>query len=107
MIREWFVPWYPIEREDERHAMLVELQRELDSTHPLNGVAAIAIARRQDNDDVLFSLEDGRMAVVHLTWIGKQDKSPFPWTVLYATAEAFVQECLLPDHREWNRAEPP
>lgn len=102
MIGEWLIPWHPIDHEDERIGLFAELQVEVDPTHPLKGLAATAVARRQDNDDVLFSLADGRFAVVHLTWIGKQERSPFPWTDLYATAEAFVQSRMTFDHREWT-----
>lgn len=107
MIGDWLLPWQPIDREDERNGLFAELQREVDSTHPLKGLAATAVARRQDNDDVLFILADGRLAVVHLTWRGKQDRSPFPWTDLYATAEAFVQGRMTPDHREWTEIDGP
>ena len=100
MISEWLEPWYPIDREEERGALLAELQREIDSTHSLRGLAAAAVARRRDNDDVLFALADGRLAVVHLTWRGGQDRSPYPWTNMYSTAEAFVQNRMIPDHRE-------
>lgn len=107
MIGEWLIPWQPVDREDERNGLLAELQCEVDSTHPLKGVASTAVARRQDNDDVLFSLADGRYAVVHLTWIGKQERSPIPWTDLYATAEAFRQSRMTPDHREWTERDSP
>lgn len=45
-----------------------ELQRELPTGHVLQGHAALAIARRQARDDVVFVLDDGRICVVHLTW---------------------------------------
>lgn len=101
MIDKWLIPWHPIDREDERSGLLAELQRGVDSAHPLRGLAATAVGRRQDNDDVVFSLADGRFAVVHLTWIGGQDRSPFPWTELYGAAQGFVQERMIQDHREW------
>lgn len=107
MIGEWLVPWQSIDREDERAGLLAELQREIDAAHPLWGLAAMAVARRQDNDDVVFALCDGRMAVVHLTWIGTQDRLPWPATEIYATADAFVRDRLLLDHREWTDANMP
>ena len=76
-------------------------------SHPLHGLKVTAIACRQVNDDVLFALTDGRMAVVHLTWIGKQDRPPRPETDFYANAEAFVQGRLLTDHRDWSGGDPP
>ena len=104
MLKLWLVPWLPVDCESERTALLVELRRELDSTHPLHGLVATPIGRRQDNDDVLFSLADGRVGVVHLTWAGKPDTSPFPLTVLYESAAVFVRECMAPDHLGWRDA---
>ena len=102
MISKWLIPWHPIEDEDDCRAVLfAELQREVDSVHPLHGLVATAIGRRQGDDDVLFALADGRLAVVHLTWIGKRDKSPCPYTELYQTAQAFGQDRMIPDHAEW------
>lgn len=102
MVIEWLNPWHPVEREDVRRALFDELRREAGPAHPLRGLAAIAVGRRQDNDDVLFSLVDGRMAVVHLTWTGKEDASPHPWMNLYPTTEAFVRDRMLPDHAKWT-----
>jgi hypothetical protein len=62
-----------------------------------------AIARRQDNDDVLFELTDGRVAVVHLTWSASPSSFPdFPWTTLYASIEEFAQKNMIPEHAEWD-----
>ncbi|MBX9737205.1 MAG: hypothetical protein K2X32_09795 [Phycisphaerales bacterium] len=97
MIEKWLTPWDPIQREDERLGMQSALAREIDVDHPLWGLAVVAIARRQDNDDVLFSLADGRLAVVHLCWAGKKEKPPFPWTTLYMNEEAFVRNGMIDD----------
>ena len=45
-----------------------ELAVEVGAGHPLHGLSARLIARRLDRDDALFSLADGRLAEVHLTW---------------------------------------
>jgi hypothetical protein len=50
-------------------------------------------------------LADGRIAVVHLTWTGKQDTTPLPRTCLYATQEKFHQDRMIPDHHEWSELE--
>lgn len=100
MIYTWLPPWYPIDSEEDCRALCNELQREINSAHPLHGLMATAIARRQDNDDVLFVLEDGRYAAVHLTWVGQQDSSDVPATTVYATAEDFARDRMMPDHHE-------
>ena len=64
---EWLEPWMPIERPEEREAMQKELHSELCASHPLFGLSVVALARRYDQDDVLFELADSRVAEVHLT----------------------------------------
>lgn len=88
---EWIDPWSAIE--DGGISLVVELKRELSPQHVLFGRDAVAIARRSDCDDVLFKMEDGSFAVVHLTWSGKQDQYPnFPWTTIHKTMEDFVKK---------------
>ena len=67
---QWIEPWQPIDTPSEADALRVELSRELPPAHPLSGLPIRAIARRRDDDDVLFAIEDGsgRVASVHLTW---------------------------------------
>lgn len=63
-----------------------ELKKELNKLHVLYGIQLKALARRLDRDDVLFLLLEGteRYAVVHLSWIGKEEKEPqYPLTRLY------------------------
>jgi hypothetical protein len=60
-------PWDDIDETTAR-TLEQELRRDLAPAHPLAGINAIAIARRQDRDDVLFELDDNGFAVVHLTW---------------------------------------
>jgi len=63
-----------------------ELRRELCEKHVLFGIDAKIIARRQDCDDFLFALPDGRFAGVHLTW-SKEPDPTWPGTVIYGAAE--------------------
>lgn len=71
-----------------------ELHRELGESHPLHQVPARAIARRKDNDDVLFFLSEGTspLVVVHLTWSGKKETDPrFPAFTLYSSIEDWLR----------------
>jgi hypothetical protein len=63
-----------------------QLHKEISRKHVLFSRPLKTIGRRQDNDDVLFQLENGdfKYAVVHLTWSQKKVKdSRFPKTKLY------------------------
>lgn len=70
-------PWY-WSNED----LTIQLKKELTINHSLFNIDLKSIARRQDNDDVLFELSDGRFAIVHLTWSTSID-STWPRFKLY------------------------
>ncbi len=95
-------PWH--QSDQELHE---ELEREMSPRHQLYGIKARAIALRQDCDDVLFELLGERapaaLAVVHLTWSGKEDRDPrFPWVELYDSFTDWTVRCMLPDAENWN-----
>jgi hypothetical protein len=101
---EWLVPWHSIEEIPSQVAgMEAELRREVTAGHPLDQVPVRALGRRQDNDDVLFLVEDGtrRVAVVHLTW-SPHEKAPWPWTNFYPSLEDWVTEGMRPDYEEFH-----
>ena len=60
------------------------LRSEVDKGHELHGVEVTAIARSTYTDDVLYQLEDGRVAEVHLTWSGHRERPPWPDCTIYA-----------------------
>ena len=83
----------------------IELKKEVSLSHVLYGVEAVSIARRTDCDDVLFFLPAHRkpLAVVHLTWSGKKDwHADYPSTIFYSSLEDWVENCLKPDHWEFE-----
>lgn len=93
---EWLEPWEPTGPGLEN-----ELAREVGEGHVLSGRLAVAVARRRDNDDVLFHLPEGPapFAVVHLTWTGSRERRPeWPWTELYRSVEEFAVRRMRPDH---------
>ncbi|WP_324728257.1 hypothetical protein VO178_15650 [Lysinibacillus fusiformis] len=64
-----------------------ELKKELSQQHILYGKKAIVVARREDNDDVIFWIETmNKYAVVHLTY-SKETTSEYPVTSLYTRRE--------------------
>jgi hypothetical protein len=90
-------PWTALESGGP--ALVAELKRELSPQHVLFGRGAVAIARRKDCDDVLFRLDDGSVAIVHLTWSGKEDQHPkFPWTTIHKT----IEEAMRHDSEDYG-----
>lgn len=102
---EFLDPW---RRADS--GLEAELQKECGRRHPLYGQKAVSVARRTDNDDVLFLLPEFRLAryaVVHLTWSGRTEPAPgWPQTVFYASLDEWAEKCMKPDHREWAEHRP-
>ena len=97
----WLAPWEPTEAKLD-----VELEREVGPGHSLHGRRAVAVARRRDQDDVLFWLPDGPalLAVVHLTWTGQRERSPaWPFVILYSSIEDWIERGMRPDHAEYSR----
>ena len=97
---ELLLPWEKCSRGLEN-----ELKKEVSPKHILFGIEAVSVARRIDNDDVLFFLPDYEkpFAVVHLTWSGKQDShSEFPQTVFFSSLEDWMENCLKLDHKEFE-----
>lgn len=79
-------PWYEIDGVRIRDALQAQLEREIGEGHALAGESAMAVARRDDRDDVLFSLSAGRWAIVHLTWVATPAPDPrWPRTWVFDT----------------------
>ncbi len=86
-----------------------ELQNELSKMHVLYELSCNALAHRIDRDDVLFQLNDetGRVAVVHLTYSGKSEKSSeYPKTVVYTSLEEWATSTMVMDSKEYQGLAP-
>ncbi|WP_373413901.1 hypothetical protein [Ensifer aridi] len=103
---KWLEPWEPVRNfMDEAYLLAWELELALETGpgHPLYQTKAKLIARRFDCDDALYQLEDGRVAMVHLTWIHAQERDPhWPETRIYGSLQAWEQEGLAADHADWR-----
>ena len=93
-------PWRALPPE-RAEALLREVQIELSPGHPLYGADLTAIAVSRLADDVLFRLDDGRVAGVHLTWRRSAEQNPWPNHRIYPSIEEWAQQVMIPDH-EWD-----
>ena len=83
MIDEHWPPkWSTALSNDRRKSLETELYREVTLGHPLFGHRVSARAVGDHPDDIVFQLEDGRYAAVHLTWHQESDPQ-FPYTVVF------------------------
>ena len=98
---EWLIPWWPVNDPEDAAAWKLELQRECPVGHVLHGREATFIARRRDRDDFLVRLDEGQVAMVHLTW--RQETDPYwPSTTLYQSLSEWRDEVMMPDHEDWT-----
>lgn len=83
-IIKWQDPWYA----HSSNEIDKTLKSNLPAGHVLFGEEVRSVARRKDNDDVLFYLpgNDVQFAIVHLTY-SKETDPKFPHTVLLSTIE--------------------
>ncbi|MBL8099125.1 MAG: hypothetical protein JNK81_08070 [Anaerolineales bacterium] len=90
----WLVPWRFSEPGLEK-----ELAREVSPKHPLYKIEAIAVGRRQDNDDVLFFFPNHNppLAVVHLTW-NPESSSEFPSHHFFDSIDDFIENQMKKDN---------
>src|SRR5688500_9613349 len=99
---ELLTPWEPIDPENSDR-FEDEYAAEITKGHPLYGVPVKAIARRMDQDDVLFRLLRHlcEYAVVHLTWSGRAEDDPrWPICEIYADAGDLMEKCIRPIHEK-------
>lgn len=79
-------PWWVITK-SMAEGLTTELIKELSSSHILYGKKAVAVARRQDKDDVVYWVNElDKYAIVHLTY-NKENSSEFPKTELFTLGE--------------------
>ncbi|MDF0492483.1 hypothetical protein [Bradyrhizobium yuanmingense] len=89
-------PWRQVIDERERLLLEEELRKEIGDRHPLIGLKIKVLARRDDHDDVLAALEDGRVTEVHLTWSGKKEVDPsWPRTVIFESMDQWRAQADL------------
>lgn len=86
--------WRDVEG-DEAAALQAELKRELCPDHPLHGLDAVPWQVAWPDSDVAFTLSDGRVALVHLTF-NRETGPDYPFFKFFASkAEALPRLALL------------
>jgi len=91
----WPAYWNAELRAETRKSLEEELYRELTTGHVLFGQTVSAKALCGSGDDVVYQLQDGRYAVVHLTW-HVEKSSEFPFTLVFSDLDS------LGRHTEWD-----
>ena len=95
-------PWYAT-----RDNFVDQLKREIGKEHILYGCEVRTIAKRDDNDDVLFeviSQRDFMYAKVHLTWASRPaDDSRWPATQCYKAWQEVYDYVMIPDNENWKK----
>ena len=76
--------WHTVSKQ-EADLLLAEMRREIPSGHVLTGRRASVVRRCSGCDDVIFRVDDETFTVVHLTWSGREERDPFPKTVVLAS----------------------
>ena len=80
-------PWYAIATGEERDSLETQARREIGFGHVLERQRLHAVGRREDRDDVLFHIHDGRWAIVHLAWTPRPSADArWPTTRIFTTA---------------------
>jgi hypothetical protein len=95
-------PWQAIANESGSEKFYEdELSRELPLDHPLQGRPASPIAKSRACDDVLFRLENGTYAEVHLTFTKTPpERTGWPRFKLFGTLAEWMVGSMVPVHVE-------
>jgi hypothetical protein len=95
--------WDAMEMEEESiQALMSELKLELPDNHLLRNKNAELIGRKTNNDDIILELENGNIAVVHLTWKSKVEMDGYPITRIYKNKVEFWNKEMKLDILEFK-----
>lgn len=81
-------PWIFIESDNQY--FLEELKREINPGHPLYGQTLDTIAKSESDDNIIVVLEDGKYAIIHLTYSENEDVK-FPYFLQFNSRSALVE----------------
>lgn len=92
-------PWYETNQD-----LTQQLKIEIAANHILADKKVKTMARRDDNDDVLYKIldKDFSYAIVHLTWKQTKHNDPkWPRTRIFKNLEE-VQKQINKDNTDWE-----
>ena len=89
-----YPPWYLLTDKKRISFFEEELARELHLSHRLYGLKAKCFAKSDSNDDVAFEIEDGSIAVVHLTY-SVESSGNFPGYKKFQSSESWLVNVKL------------
>lgn len=84
------------------HSLIHELKLELSDHHLLNKESFELIARKWHNDEIILELENGKIAVVHLTWKASKEVDGYPITRIYSNELDFWNQEMKQNILEFN-----
>jgi len=81
-----------------------ELKKEISPKHTLFGKKLTVIARRLDQDEYLFEIDnEDRFAQVHLTWKGKAEiEKTWPKTSIFYSLIEWKEQVMIIDHKNYD-----
>lgn len=100
---DWLYPWVPLDDPQHRAVFNAQLRAEIGPEHVLRRRRTAAIARVDGLDDMLFLLDGGEVAQVHLTFAKQMERDPrWPRTAIFPSLEAWSEAVMRPDHHDWT-----
>jgi hypothetical protein len=98
---QFLEPWYEF-LPGQGEAFREELKRELSAGHLLEGLELFPLGHSGAADDAIFEAEDGRVFQVQLTFSRRAEQPPLPRTRVYANADDWVHQVMLPANEEYR-----
>jgi hypothetical protein len=83
--------WFWSTQDEQKH-LAAEYALELPPIHLLAGKRVEVVAHRTGNDDILVRCIDmpDEVAVVHLSWLGRQERDNHPWVEYIGSFSGFL-----------------
>jgi hypothetical protein len=98
---QFLKPWYEF-LPGQGEAFLEELKHELSPGHLLESLELVPLGHSGAADDAIFEAEDGRVFRVHLTLSHRAEQPPLPRTRVYANANDWARQVMLPANEEYR-----